>query len=268
MGCDIHFFTEARQADGTWKHADPRVLNKYYEPDNGEREYELESVYFGRNYRLFAILANVRNGYGFAGVDTGDALVPIADPRGLPDDVSAAVREESDSWGVDGHSHSYFTLQELLDFNWTQRVCNRGWVNWLTWANFHQSKQLAFRSSEEDQPEGWSGGVSGAGVRAITEGEAMDLYEKVLARAKEIDERVFHSRSPAFEQASRELVGEVGDGKPFGFGCKVFVKAEWGVSYFTPCKDFLGETIPRMMQMARDNGCTPDEFRCVFWFDN
>ena len=41
-----------------------------------------------RNYRAFAVLADVRNGYGFAGFSTGDAVIPISEPRGLPDDMS------------------------------------------------------------------------------------------------------------------------------------------------------------------------------------
>ena len=47
---------------------------------------------------LFAILAGVRNGYGFAGCDTGDGFRPIAPPRGLPGDVSPEVAEEARRW--------------------------------------------------------------------------------------------------------------------------------------------------------------------------
>src|ERR1700691_1564806 len=68
MGCDIHPYVEVRK-NGTWVKADVKV------PD-------------GRNYWTFAKLANVRNGFGFAGCDTGDAVVPICEPRGLPADTS------------------------------------------------------------------------------------------------------------------------------------------------------------------------------------
>lgn len=38
---------------------------------------------FRRDYFLFGVLANVRNGHGFAGVDTGDPVDPISEPRGV-----------------------------------------------------------------------------------------------------------------------------------------------------------------------------------------
>lgn len=54
----------------------------------GLKEWQFcEHSYEGnRHYQLFGWIANVRNGYGFAGVDTGDAIKPVAEPRGLPDD--------------------------------------------------------------------------------------------------------------------------------------------------------------------------------------
>lgn len=39
-----------------------------------------------RHYFLFSWLADVRNGYGFAGVPTGEPIEPISPQRGLPDD--------------------------------------------------------------------------------------------------------------------------------------------------------------------------------------
>jgi hypothetical protein len=60
-----------------------------------------------RNYSRFAVLANVRN-YGNTEY--------IDEPRGLPRDVTAEVRKASRDWGIDGHSRSYFTLKELIDY--------------------------------------------------------------------------------------------------------------------------------------------------------
>lgn len=39
-----------------------------------------------RHYQLFSVLADVRNGYGFAGVPTGEWVKPISSPRGIPQD--------------------------------------------------------------------------------------------------------------------------------------------------------------------------------------
>lgn len=53
----------------------------------------------GRNYELFGRLAGVRGGH-------------YRDPLGLPEDVTRLVKEESERWGPDGHSHSYISLEE------------------------------------------------------------------------------------------------------------------------------------------------------------
>lgn len=82
-----------------------------------------------RNYQAFAVLANVRNGFGFAGMKTGDAVLPIAEPRGLPTDTSIKENEDYDSpdyfWFGD-HSFSWIMLSELLAYNLEQEVKIRG----------------------------------------------------------------------------------------------------------------------------------------------
>jgi hypothetical protein len=65
-----------------------------------------DQPYAGRCYRLFGILAQVR--------DT--SLDPIHPDvyRGLPTDVSPEVEEMSDEWEGDAHSHNYLTVGEIL----------------------------------------------------------------------------------------------------------------------------------------------------------
>jgi len=65
MGTDIHLFAEKKNSDLDWEHV------------------PVEVPYDGRNYKLFSILAGVRNWGGFAGCDTGNPLIPIAGPRGF-----------------------------------------------------------------------------------------------------------------------------------------------------------------------------------------
>lgn len=99
MGTDIHMAVEVRK-DGVWQNVTP--FRNGYSP---EPEY-----YEDRNYDLFAILADVRNRYGF---------VPLDQPRGIPSDASDDVRR----WCEDGdHSHSYCTVAELLTYDWTRIV--------------------------------------------------------------------------------------------------------------------------------------------------
>lgn len=110
MGCDIHIHVEyKRYVDGEikWICGDYFTINPYHGVLENEPEYCVVDFCGGRNYDRFATLANVRN-YGNTPY--------IDDPRGLPDDVTRDVYKASARWGCDAHSHSYFTLKELLDY--------------------------------------------------------------------------------------------------------------------------------------------------------
>lgn len=165
MGCDIHFYVETKQADGTW------AAYGNFEEDDGYI-YQEDELYNGRNYDLFSILADVRNGYGFAGVDTGDGFTPIAQPKGVPDDASAIIKTIADNWACDGHSHSYFTLAELQAFDWEGQVTKkRGYVNKLHY--------VEWRKSGETYPDMWCGGI---GCEYLTQDKAEKMSDdEILA---------------------------------------------------------------------------------------
>lgn len=102
MGCDIHIYTEKNLDGEGWTSADFYAKRKYAD---GEIVMEIVDVYDGRNYDLFALLANVRNrGY----------IKPICEPRGFPEDCCAEIKEEFEVWEYDGHNASWFTLKELM----------------------------------------------------------------------------------------------------------------------------------------------------------
>jgi hypothetical protein len=94
MGTDIHGVFQAK-IDNKW--------------ETVETEFE-----FNRHYQLFAILADVRNGYGFAGIPTGDAVVPISEPKGLPKEKRIMEMEEMCDFG--DHSFSWLSDKEMLDW--------------------------------------------------------------------------------------------------------------------------------------------------------
>lgn len=152
-----------------------------------------------RNYDVFSILANVRNGYGFAGVVTSSGFNPITNGRGIPDDLSEEIRanlkrqgydlvdggleyhrdrEEEDDlyetmerepegcWSLGEHSFTWVTLQEIFDFDWSQTITKTGWVDPVEF--------LFYR--EHGYPESYCGGVSGRGVEHITE---MEMVKKI-----------------------------------------------------------------------------------------
>lgn len=183
MGCDVHIYVE-KKIDGQWQaikgvnEPDVEQYEIWAEEDKakGERTYwqerlasaeagELHFIYSGRNYELFAMLADVRNGRGFAGCDTGDRLNPIAEPKGLPEDVSPEAAKGADEWGCDGHSHSYLTVRELLEYDWNQINVLRGFVNENEYRHF----------KEHGEPDGWCGGVGGPGVAKITNAQMDEL---------------------------------------------------------------------------------------------
>jgi hypothetical protein len=66
----------------------------------------IDSPYNGRNYTLFGVLAGVR--------DRNVKLISDCD-RGLPEDVSEEIRKLSEDFGIDGHSHNYLYLYEIID---------------------------------------------------------------------------------------------------------------------------------------------------------
>ena len=240
MGCDIHLYVE-RRVDDKWLCADQM---KRDEPEDGESQGYLSAdynalFYKGRNYNLFAILADVRNGRGFAGVKTGDGFNPIAEPRGLPDDASPEVREISDRWDGDGHSHSYFTLRELLDYDWTQRTALQGWVEAAEW-----SKWSRWARAQGNGPDSYCGGVSGANVKHIS-AEEMDALVKDAPHENQQEE---------YKAFFAPLAG-------------TYALAKWGVAYYDAAGEFISETIPRLLKLA---GGTQglDDVRIVFLFDN
>lgn len=166
MGTDIH---------GVFQRHDPATNTWVDIPHNYEQN---------RHYQLFAVLADVRNGYGFAGVVTGEPVKPIANPRGYPadfqvkDDIHRLVTLEHmdprrrsyrerdpegytsdgedilDMWMGD-HSHSWLISTEML--------------TWYAAAPVVVQAGILSRSEYEawdktSQPNSYCGGVSGPNV--------------------------------------------------------------------------------------------------------
>lgn len=118
MGCDIHSHVEVRK-DGQWSIAGPifplEGFDLKWSLEHGGGTHGVEP--FGhRNYGWFGFLANVRN-YSHTPC--------IQEPRGLPMELAQEVKEDSDGWGGDGHSHSWLTLRELLDYDYDQVFWDR-----------------------------------------------------------------------------------------------------------------------------------------------
>ncbi|OII61155.1 hypothetical protein BJP40_06410 [Streptomyces sp. CC53] len=170
MGTDIHGVLQSRYRDGQSWYTECRMED-------------------GRNYRLFAALADVRNGFGFARVPTHTPITPIAEPRGWPDDFSLKqVRwilgygdDEDEAWLGD-HSFSWLGLDEVADWKgWDQELKECGYIS----REEYESWDPVFPPAG-----GWCGGIYGRDVVAIDQRSDADL----LATKDWTHVRVYWSR--------------------------------------------------------------------------
>ena len=143
MGTDIHIQFE-KLIDGKWESLGKDVKNKYHEkyPDEEPEYYHEQDIFDGpRCYSAFAILANVRNGSGFAGCDLGDGFNVIAYPKGFPEDMSPEVKKWTE---IIEHTPSWLTLKELLDFDWEQITNSRIYLPFESYKQFKETGKRPF----------------------------------------------------------------------------------------------------------------------------
>lgn len=100
MGCDIHAFTETRDANGNWVSHSRPTASEY----EGEVDYLPQSPGVSRNYWLFGTLAQVRCEWPWS-----------FDRKGFPEDASPEVAADYERWDSDAHSPSYLTRRELQE---------------------------------------------------------------------------------------------------------------------------------------------------------
>ena len=102
MGCDIHIYTEYRNpGELTWQSADTTSV----EEEGTKDEYinVSHTIDTGRNYGLFGLIAGVRIEYEQS----------LACKYSWPEDTTETSMYQKDRWDGDGHSHSWFTLDEI-----------------------------------------------------------------------------------------------------------------------------------------------------------
>lgn len=117
MGCDIHMYVEYKK-DVPVKNSDKRevkwISGDYFKPNpfqdiwDDESKMERMELYGDRNYGLFSTLAGVRDYTGL--------INPVSEPKGMPDDCCAYIKQANEDWDSDGHTHSWLTLKELKDY--------------------------------------------------------------------------------------------------------------------------------------------------------
>lgn len=267
MGTDIHLYVEIKNKDNgdlEFLPAEGNAPQTDWEKENNHWDW-----YGGRNYSLFAILANVRNGSGFAGVDTGDGYVPIAMPRGVPEDASPEFAER-----VWGHSASWLNLKEILEYDWSRTSVRRGFITPLEFAGM----SLA----EGTSPTGWCGWTN---AKQLTL-ERMQRYITTTHFLKFLEERVRHwkedvigdpNRRAEWREHDQERLVELeallaecrANHAPsrdplFLEDANYTLQYEWGEPYTQSAGRFIDTTIPLLESLVED----PADLRLVFFFDS
>lgn len=151
MGTDIHFYIEKRNKQSKWEHVDipAKIL-----PDD-------------RFYYLFAVLAGVRNGFGFAGCKTHDPVVPYFECRGIPEDTSyKELNFEDDEeriypW-LGEHSFTYATYDEIEKIDWEIKQNGYGIISRTQYPVFLESKDKTGKASA---PTSYCGWIVGEGIK-------------------------------------------------------------------------------------------------------
>jgi hypothetical protein len=119
MGCDIHMIAEKRSRydddkEGWAPLLTPLFKNEHYREGESLSDstcpYSFQP-YDDRNYELFSVLANVRNGYQIA---------PISEPRDYPDNMHQVSKWLLDGYDFVDHSPTWLSLEEVLAYDWSQ----------------------------------------------------------------------------------------------------------------------------------------------------
>jgi hypothetical protein len=247
MGTDIHLYVERRNAAGVWERATPEPwpcpwcegeAQRHSDCYNCKGAGKTRSPYDLRNYDLFAMLANVRNGRGFAGVVTGSGFVPLAKPRGRPDDTAivdtcdAVEYEDPQYVWLGDHSFSYATLAEVLSYDYGQITHQCGVVG-------AKEYRAWVEAGRRGAPKSWSAAVFG-NCTTVTPAEIDLLLQEGVVKAS-----------------------DDGNGYVDAMGGRYYVEISWSISY----RDAAGPAWFAFLDACKPLGA-PEDVRFVFGFDS
>lgn len=108
MGCDIHMYIEKKK-NGKWIPA--QGFMQTGDRTDGPPDVPYHDQFNQRNYALFGFLAGVRN-----------SDIVWFKPKGFPEDASKEVKRVYRRWGVDAHTPSYLTKEELDRVDWDGKI--------------------------------------------------------------------------------------------------------------------------------------------------
>ena len=232
MGTDIHAGIEYKDATGWHAVTSP---NKYYGKYPGEPK-ESARLDLDRNYDLFAILADVRNGSGFAGIKTGDGFEIISKPKGLPEDADPVTLETA---CTGDHSDTWITLQEILDFDWTRTTRHTGVVDATQFEKWDRMKEYI------PGPASYAGDVSGSKIKHISNEEMRAHIQDVFG-----GNRYGQERNACLSKLDNNLV----------------TRLEWESGYTETTTQVWEKILPTMLKLGKEYGY--NNVRLVMNFDS
>jgi hypothetical protein len=236
LGCDIHMFLEYRATEyktsqeGTevWRFNTHEVFpNLYHVADAPYGTYNwpyTNKPYQGRDYDLFAMLADVRNDGNITPLEHADDL------RGVPDDATKKWRKYADD--IDLHSITFYTLAELKE------ALDQGFFTQATWEEgcMSAAQYVRLRAINE-QPSSWSRDLGGGAVRLGTQLDVAPHLLKLLRRLDR-DEPSTDDVPPMLGETQREAEPKIplpdpkwvppGDPAEFRLGPYTHVQVEAG----------------------------------------
>lgn len=177
MGCDIHMYVEYRKSikgNDVWVNGDYFKFNPYFKVFDDESQYSKLELHGDRNYTLFATLAGVRDYTG--------KVIPVHEPKGMPEDSCEYIKQDSDRWDGDGHTHSWLTLKELKDYGSNPPK--------MQYTGLLSPTDLVAFDADGKTPESWCQGTNIKGYERrewATENTSLaPLIEKIQKRAHEL----------------------------------------------------------------------------------
>jgi hypothetical protein len=234
-----------------------------------------------RSYDTFAMLANVRNGRGFAGIKTSDGFPFIAEPRGLPDDfemVERKTRDEEDDgederhperWEVGGGEHHLMPIGtpsgdtfEWAEKEYRERRLNEKSLECVVWMGDHSHSWLL-----------------GSEINAFIKEHSQAITTKCGVADASLWEKELEGKPPCQPSdwsgaVSGRLVRNVSadhyvflrDSGQLEKGASYYIPVEWQASVADA--GMIRQVSEELNRLAEKYGVTPDNVRMVFGFDS
>ena len=188
MGTDIHIMVETYLQD-IWDVVEPPYKTNYSDGEDWYmfapwRQWEMDEDDplanlpdpTDRNYNVFAFLADVRNGYGFAGTPSHKPVVPQFPNRGIPNNTGYNNLDVDGNFNWLGdHSFTWATLKELLEASWAIEYESVGVID--------QDQYAIYK--ENGIPDDWSGRISGPGIRTLSESQYLEAVGEGTLQEKD-----------------------------------------------------------------------------------